>query len=264
MKNSVTLGLLGKVLRVSSLFIFLFFLASCEKDPGVSPSPPSPPAPVKTVPGVPSIAEVKATSAGIVSVAVVAPTSDGGSPITGYTVISNPDNVTVTSTISSESNKIVVSGLKDNGTEYDFTVKAVNSVGSSSPSAVSAKVVPADAKTNFFMYSKGWKWVGYEMLLEPENKWISAILNECQKDDVNIFKSNGKGSFSHGPLKCSDTPDSEFKWAFNADKTKLAWHETDMRFTIDVLNEDTLRLLVDGVNLNTGATVKFRLTYKHW
>ncbi len=256
MKNSVTLGLLGKVLRVSSLFVFLLFLASCEKDSGVSPSPPSPPAPVKTVPGVPSIAEVKATSAGIVSVAVVAPTSDGGSPITGYTVISNPDNVTVTSTISSESNIILVSGLKDNGVEYEFTVKAVNSVGSSAPSAVSAKVVPADAKTNLLMYLKGWNQVEMESLLESENKWISYVIDDCRKDDVTVFKANGKGIIYQGTQKCNNLPDYEFNWAFNADKTKLNWKEAEPS-TIDILNQDTLRLIVYGVN------VKLRLTFKH-
>jgi len=261
LKNLVTLGnVLGKVLGVSILFFILFF-ASCAKDPLPTPTPP-PPTPAPTVPGIPSIVEATATGAGIVSVAVVAPTSDGGKPITGYTVISNPDNVTVTSTISSESNKIVVSGLKDNGTEYDFTVKAVNSVGSSASSAPSAKVVPADSKTNLLMYSKGWKWVGYEMLLEPENKWISVILNECQKDDVYIFKANGKGSFLNGPQSCG-LSDYNFTWSWNADKTKLDCILSPTPCIIDILNQDTLRVIKDGLNLNTGAVMKFRLTYEH-
>lgn len=72
------------------------------------------------------------------TVSFVVPRSDGGSPITSYTVISSPGGITATGSTSS----IIVTGLT-NGQAYTFTVVATNSVGSSAPSAPSASVTPA-------------------------------------------------------------------------------------------------------------------------
>lgn len=66
------------------------------------------------------------------------PTDDGGSDITGYTVISNPDNIIATGSAS----PIVVTGLT-NGVEYSFTVTATNDIGDSLASEPSNNVVPA-------------------------------------------------------------------------------------------------------------------------
>lgn len=63
--------------------------------------------------------------------------SDGGSPITGYTVTSSPGNITA----SGVSSPIVVTGLT-NGTAYTFTVTATNEVGTSSASVASNSVTP--------------------------------------------------------------------------------------------------------------------------
>lgn len=71
------------------------------------------------------------------SVAFTAPTSNGGSAITGYTVTSSPDNITA----SGSSSPIVVTGLT-NGTTYTFTVIATNSAGNSVASSSSASVMP--------------------------------------------------------------------------------------------------------------------------
>ena len=71
------------------------------------------------------------------TISFTAPESDGGSPITLYTVTSNPDNITATGTAS----PITVTGLT-NGTIYNFTVTASNLAGTSVPSVVSISVVP--------------------------------------------------------------------------------------------------------------------------
>lgn len=70
-----------------------------------------------------------------------APASDGGSPITMYTVTSSPGGFTGTSTTASP---ITVTGLTY-GTGYTFTVVATNSVGSSAASAPSNVVTPRDS-----------------------------------------------------------------------------------------------------------------------
>jgi uncharacterized protein (TIGR02145 family) len=104
--------------------------AALENCPGV-------PCITNTVPGAPT--GVVAT-AGVASatVAFVAPTSNGGSVITGYTVTSSPGGITATGATS----PINVTGLT-NGTAYTFTVVATNAVGNSVASAASAAVTPA-------------------------------------------------------------------------------------------------------------------------
>ncbi|MFP5039673.1 fibronectin type III domain-containing protein [Parasediminibacterium sp. JCM 36343] len=67
-----------------------------------------------------------------------APSGNGGSAITGYTVTSNPGGLTATGA----SSPITVTGLT-NGTAYTFTVTATNAAGTGAASAASAAVTPA-------------------------------------------------------------------------------------------------------------------------
>ena len=66
-----------------------------------------------------------------------APTSTGGSPITGYTVTTSPGGATVT--VGNVTNATVTS--LTNGTAYTFTVKATNAMGTG-PAGVSNAVTP--------------------------------------------------------------------------------------------------------------------------
>ncbi|WP_314588066.1 fibronectin type III domain-containing protein [Paenibacillus terrigena] len=98
---------------------------------------------VPTVPGTPT--EVTAEVVMGESQATVefnAPTRDGGSPITGYTVTSQPGGLTATGTAS----PITVTGLTY-GTAYTFTVAAINDLGVSKASAPSNEVVPLEQRT---------------------------------------------------------------------------------------------------------------------
>jgi trimeric autotransporter adhesin len=90
-----------------------------------------------TTPDAPTIGTATAGNT-TASVAFTAPVSNGGSTITGYTVTSNPGNITSTGSAS----PILVTGLT-NGTSYTFTVTATNTVGTSSVSNTSNSVTPA-------------------------------------------------------------------------------------------------------------------------
>ena len=74
-----------------------------------------------------------------------APASNGGSAITGYTVVSNPTGG-VDSNAGTTNTSHIVTGLI-NGTAYTFAVTATNVVGTSAPSAASNSVTPMGTST---------------------------------------------------------------------------------------------------------------------
>lgn len=78
------------------------------------------------------------------TVSWVAPSSNGGAPITSYLVTSTPGVHSCTFTVQAGSTaapSCVVTGLT-NGRSYTFTVSATNSAGTSEQSAVSASAIP--------------------------------------------------------------------------------------------------------------------------
>ncbi|MGO8944737.1 MAG: fibronectin type III domain-containing protein [Syntrophobacteraceae bacterium] len=74
---------------------------------------------------------------GMVTVSFDPPKSDGGSPVTVYTVTSHPGGIRVKSTKS----PVIVKGLT-NGKAYTFTVTAGNSVGTGLASGPCNSVTP--------------------------------------------------------------------------------------------------------------------------
>lgn len=102
--------------------------------------------PVPTVPDTP--AAVTATAGdGQASVSFTAPSSDGGSPVTSYTVTSSPAGITATDAAS----PVLVTGLT-NGTAYTFTVAATNTAGTGISSAPSSAVTPVEPVTGITGY----------------------------------------------------------------------------------------------------------------
>ncbi len=93
----------------------------------------------QTAPGAPTaVTAVKGDRQA--SVSWTAPSNDGGSQITGYTVTSSPGNRTAT--VNGSTTTAIVTGLT-NGTSYTFTVRATNVIGTGPASAPSNAVTPA-------------------------------------------------------------------------------------------------------------------------
>jgi subtilisin family serine protease len=76
------------------------------------------------------------------SVRWTAPTNNGGSVVTSYTVTSNPSGGTCVVTVASNTSLSCVVSSLSNGTEYTFSVTATNSIGTSASSAASNAVTP--------------------------------------------------------------------------------------------------------------------------
>ena len=92
--------------------------------------------PVATVPGAPGLTDLSRRSKTEVWVTFSAPSSDGGVPITGYTVTATRLGVDVTQSFPAEAGKVSFGPLTRNAI-YTFTVRAVNKVGTSVPSNAS-------------------------------------------------------------------------------------------------------------------------------
>ncbi len=114
------------------------FTVTARNRAGTSPaSQPSAPAAPLAVPGPPT--RVRATPDDrSATVSWTEPASDGGFPVTSYTVTASPDGQSCTTTGTTT---CAVTGL-DNGTPYTFTVTARNEAGPSQPSSRSVAVKP--------------------------------------------------------------------------------------------------------------------------
>jgi hypothetical protein len=86
--------------------------------------------------------DLKATGYnGLATVVWTAPSDDGGMPITGYTVTSNPAGGVCN--VDGDEPAVVCTGLT-NGVSYTFTAAATNSVGTGPVSEPSNAVIPSD------------------------------------------------------------------------------------------------------------------------
>jgi len=146
------------------------------------------------------------------------PASDGGSPITAYYVFggttpsvktgSVKDNVLKTRIAATELHgrtvyKYLVSGLTD-GMTYEFTVKAVNAVGTS-PASNEASATPKATSMALFTLSRTKTTYGHEQAVRISVRVSSAYTGSTPTGTVRISESTKtlcRIALSHGAGSC--------------------------------------------------------------
>jgi uncharacterized repeat protein (TIGR02543 family) len=107
-----------------------------------NPSTPSLAVTPATIPDSPTSVSATSTASGTATVTFTAPSSTGGSAITGYVITSSPSGATCT--VGADATTYTCAGLTD-GTSYIFAVQATNTAGSSLSPALSSSVTPQGA-----------------------------------------------------------------------------------------------------------------------
>lgn len=143
-------------------------------------------------PTAPTVGTATATGATTATLTFTAPSSDGGYPITGYTVISTPGGITASGT----SSPISITGLTA-GTEYTFTVAAINSQGtgtnSSSSNAVTTDAAAPSAPTNVNATKTG-STTATVTFSEPASNGGAAVTSYTVTSSPGGITASGSGS----------------------------------------------------------------------
>jgi len=149
-------------------------------------------------PGAPTDVSAMAAT-GSAAVTWTAPSSDGDSRITGYTVTSSPDGRTCSWSVGALS--CTVTGLT-NGTSYTFTVKATNATGDSAASSPSTPITPKGAPGSPTSVT------GTAAKSSVMVSWIEPLSNGGAVITAYVVTASPGGrtcSWSSGPLICTIT-----------------------------------------------------------
>jgi hypothetical protein len=153
------------------------------------------------------------------TVTFTAPTNNGGSAITEYTVTSSPGGITATGTTS----PITVTGLT-NGTSYTFTVTAKNTVGTSAASTASTAVIPTAPDTTAPVVTLVWS--GTINILRNTSYTDSGATWSDNVDGTGSILNgiwNGTGSFT-----MSGSVNTSLAWSYSIQYQKVdaAWNKS--------------------------------------
>jgi uncharacterized protein (TIGR02145 family) len=131
-----------------------------------------------TFPDAPTITSVTAGNAQV-SVAFNLPASNGGSPITSYTVRAYPPPSSGNSTVTGTSSPIDYTGLT-NGASYQFDVLATNTAGNSQSSSRSVGVTPNPPCGENVTFTYNGSSVTYGTVLGGGKCWLDRNLGAQQ------------------------------------------------------------------------------------
>ena len=91
---------------------------------------------------------------------------------------------------------------------------------------------------------------------------VDQDIQDCQKDDIIDFNSDGTGSHDEGVTKCDPNHDqiTAFAWLFKVNETQIEYD--GKLFTILSLNDNQLKIYYD-IDLGGGNTTRYLLISKH-
>ncbi len=172
--------------------------------------------------------------------------SDGGSTITGYTVLCKPSGGPAISAVGNNS-PVYVTGLS-NGVSYDCTVTATNKVGTSAPSFAVSIVPLMPDKAMMQRLAAG---TGYSLAADSTGK-LSAWGDDSYWQD-----GDGRGVFSSKPQSVKGltgvfkklAAGNGYNLALKSDGSLWAWGRNDVG------------QLGDGTSVNRAAPVKIGSGY---
>ncbi|MFE7960776.1 fibronectin type III domain-containing protein [Streptomyces sp. NPDC057413] len=156
-----------------------------------------------------------------------APTNDGGSPVTSYTVTAQGPDGTAKKTVSGPS--ALFSGL-DNGSSYTFTVTAANEVTGGASSTASNSVKPSDTLARPVgnpAHAPG------PLQTDPDAKYVEARY-------MPIISGNGRYVFYYGDLVAEDlhgdylydVHNGWYRYDINTSETITVWQYSGGGFTV--------------------------------
>lgn len=92
---------------------------------------------------------------------------------------------------------------------------------------------------------------------------LYAQLDDCEKDDLTIFKTDGKVNYDEGATKCdpSDPQTSTGTWTFNTDQTIITIDGES--WTIEEITSNKLRVKYTADLFGTGVNSTIRATFVH-
>lgn len=215
----------------------------------------------KTIPSKPSIESVIASDSEV-TVHFNESLDDGGSPITSYTVKSEPDGITATGTNS----PIIVSGL-ENGKEYSFTIIATNEVGQSAPSNESEKVIPKSNAKQITKFSfSGLSSLVESVIHEDEKKIflavpfdtdIQTLIPVIEHTGVNIEPSNQVAQDFTKPVRYRITAENDSYADYEVFVTKIPKLEIEQK-AINFTNVFSMSFKL--LSATAGSFYKYRIT----
>ena|ERR1044071_5186982 len=94
-------------------------------------------------------------------------------------------------------------------------------------------------------------------IVDPEEE----LIEDCQKDNIYIFKKDGTGIYSDNTLICGNgVPDNEFSWKFVEQETAIDFVHNIAR--IEKLNEHELSFFYE-IDLGNGSALRVLVKYEH-
>jgi hypothetical protein len=94
---------------------------------------------------------------------------------------------------------------------------------------------------------------------------VFNFYDDCSKDDMLTFKSNGTLTFDEGPTKCDPTdPQSEnTTWKFGSNETQLIVGSAGSEETVQLIELSTTALKIRTSSTVAGVVYTETMTYKH-